>query len=75
MKVGNLVTAKYARAIWGTNFKTGEFIKIKPNAPPQIVTKLIQKKDCKLLEAEIYLPWRNEKCIVNLRDIKIFSEV
>ena len=75
MKVGNLVTARSKSfGAVGTN-KTGEFIKIKPNAPPQIVTKLIQIKDCKLLEVEIYLPWRNEKCIVNLRDVKVFSEV
>ena len=37
--------------------------------------KLIQMKDCKVLEAEIYLPWRNEKCRVTGSDLLIVSEV
>lgn len=75
MKVGDLVTAKSkSLGVFGTN-KSGEFIIIKPNAPPQIVTRVIKIKDCKLTEAEIHLPWRNEKYIVNISDIKVFSEV
>lgn len=76
MKVGDLVTAKdHALGIYGINYETGEYIRIKPNAPPQMITKIIQMKDCKVLEAEIYLPWRNEKCRVTCDDLLIVSEV
>lgn len=62
MKVGDLVTAKnHTLGIYGVNLETGEYIRIKPNAPPQIITKIIQTKSCDGLEVEIYLPWRNEK--------------
>ncbi len=71
MKVGDLVTPND----WGfgVNLETGEYIRIKPGAPPQIVTKLIKVKDCKILEAEIYLPWRNEKCRVTGSEFKVIS--
>tara|TARA_R100001509_G_scaffold73415_1_gene40979 strand:- start:9192 stop:9413 length:222 start_codon:yes stop_codon:yes gene_type:complete len=73
VKVGDLVVPQDWG--YGVNLQTGEYIRIKPEAPPQIVTKLIQMKDCKVLEAEIYLPWRNEKCRITSSDFKVVSEV
>ncbi len=74
MKVGDLVMAKNpSRGIYGINLETGEYIRIKSTAPPQIITK--SEPPCaNIMEVEIYLSWRNEYCIVPMSDLMIISE-
>ena len=76
MKVGDLVAVK-AHAIGtvcGINFETGEYIRIKPTAPPMIVTKLVPKTvHHRGGSAEVYLPWRSERCRVAKCDVVVIS--
>ena len=72
MSVGDLVVPVDPVASIGVDYEGG-FIYIKPDAPPQIVTKIIKNKDQKLFEAEIYLPWRQEKCRITGCHFRIVS--